>query len=383
MDKSGIFDRSKYNKKTLDTFEIMAAYFVDIYYNHLYHEAKKLRTNNNVSSITEGYKHALNAFMQGIENPKLYKKTLVGIHGYFELSGFSSMTFSECIERMTVEFIPQDYYSSVTKPQKTSLLKHVLSQSNKQFIEKLVRKFLHLIIDNHMDEDNTRILQDEFIDVLIMERENVYHLFISAQTKTTKSTVNSSTVDAMKNEIKGLYKEKFELKKTSNIMKKIIIKKDETVKQLMEEISELKDENIELVDKVNQLENTINELKSTQSIQTTQFMQPMSIPHNISLDNIFNADNMSKFPPNSQVNITHQSNSSEYMPITPNVENTLDDIDIEDPGRKVNRDITEFLNEVENNNATEREAKSDKASDTETEKKDDVEISNFFDLEDF
>ena len=31
-----IFDRNNYKKKTLDTFEILAAYFVDIYYNHVY-----------------------------------------------------------------------------------------------------------------------------------------------------------------------------------------------------------------------------------------------------------------------------------------------------------------------------------------------------------
>ena len=61
--KERILDRNNYSKKTLDTFEILAAYFIDIYYNHLYIEGNKLKTEKNVSSITEGYKHALNAFL--------------------------------------------------------------------------------------------------------------------------------------------------------------------------------------------------------------------------------------------------------------------------------------------------------------------------------
>ena len=118
-----IFDRNNYQKKTMDCFEVMGAYFVDIYYNHLFIEGKKLRTNKSASSITEGYKHALNAFLQGVENPKTYKKILVGIHSFFISSGFTSISFSDCIERVTEEFIPKDYFASVSKQQKISILK--------------------------------------------------------------------------------------------------------------------------------------------------------------------------------------------------------------------------------------------------------------------
>jgi cell division protein FtsB len=222
-----IFDKSNYKKKTLDTFEILGAYFVDIYYNHLYIEAKKLRTSGSVSSITEGYKHTLNAFLQGVENPKLYKKTLMGIHTYFVSSGLTSISFAECIERITEEFIPQDYYNSVSKIQKTSILKLVISQSNKAMIEKIARRFLNLIIDNHDEVANIRVLQDEFIDVLILEREGIYHRFISTQTKTaTVSHSSTQLIETMRTEIKKLCAEKYDLKKMVTNLKKIIIKKE-------------------------------------------------------------------------------------------------------------------------------------------------------------
>jgi hypothetical protein len=222
-----ILDRSQYTKKTLDTFEIISSYFVDIYINHLYLEAKKFKTDKRVKSITEGYKHTLNAFIQGIDNPKLYKKTLLGIHNLFVASGFN-ITFSECIQRINQEFIPVDYYESISKTQQVAILKLVINQSNKEFIEKIVRKFLVMIIDNHDDVDNIRILQDEFIDILMLERENLYNKFIITKTKSKSGGegVSPVLVEKMKNEIKSLCKEKYDLKKSNLEMKKSILRKD-------------------------------------------------------------------------------------------------------------------------------------------------------------
>lgn len=226
-------------KKTLDTFEIITAYFVDIFYNHLFLEAKKLRTNKSVDSITEGYKHALNAFLQGIENPKLYKKTLVGIHSFFISSGFNSITFAECIERITMEFIPKNYYSTVSNQQKISILKLVICQSNKAFVENLVKKFLSMIIDNHNEPDNIRVLQDKFIDILMLERENLFNRFVSTQ-KNVKSSPHNALTEAMQNEIKKLCKEKFELKKLTTDMKKIILKKETELQNSLVQLNRYK-----------------------------------------------------------------------------------------------------------------------------------------------
>lgn len=261
MSSVRIFDRNNYQKKTLDTFEILAAYFVDIYYNHLYIEAKKLRTNNSVKSITEGYKHTLNAFLLGVENPKLYKKTLVGIHSFFISSGFTSMSFTECIERITGEFIPSDYYASVSKQQKVSILKLVICQSNKSVVEKIVRKFLSLIIDNHDDADNIRILQDEYIDLLMVEREGIYHKFISTQAKNSKTAnINIVMVESMQNEIKTLCKEKFELKKITTSLKKIILSKEYELREKRTIIETLTNNNNELKNEIS--ESSLNKIQN-------------------------------------------------------------------------------------------------------------------------
>jgi predicted nuclease with TOPRIM domain len=297
MNNISIFDRTRYNKKTIETFEILAAYFVDIYYNHLYIEGKNLWTNKNSPNITEGYKHALNAFLQGIENPKLYKKTLTAIHTYFESSGYISITFTNCIERITEEFIPKDFQESVTKQQKISILRKVILDANKEFIEKLVKKFLSSVIDNHNDVDNARILQDEFIDILILQRENIYHLFISAQTKTSHGGgVSAIAFDKMRQEIKSLINERLTLNKIIIGLKKIIIKKDNEVKEALENSKELFDINAKLEYELQQLQENYNDLlEKYENMQNAGGSSSQNLPsitdNNVS--NIGESSNMS------------------------------------------------------------------------------------------
>lgn len=373
MEKSGIFDRNNYSKKTLDTFEILAAYFIDIYYNHLYIEAKKLRTNKSVNSITEGYKHALNAYMQGIENPKLYKKTLSGIHSYFETAGFGTITFSECIERITVEFIPRDYYSAVTKTQKTSLLKHVLCQSNKVFIEKMVKKFLALIIDNRKDLDNARILQDEFIDVLILERESVYHLFIGAQTKSAKKDASPVIIDSLRKEIKKLYTEKFELKKQNTLIKKLVLKKEDEINSFRNAYSELKNnfdtvqeesnelirKNSELLHRAAELEHALHAQAHSRNVDygpSFGMTNPHSYPiyprdlHQLKIsgDTSNNTDDQHQgsYEENDEENNVEESSNADNKEDSNNAEN--EEEYKEDVGRKINKEIISALKDIEN-----------------------------------
>ena len=236
-----IFDRQNYSQKTIENFEIMSAYYVDIFYNHLYTEAKKLKVSGSVSSITEGYKHTLNAFLMGLTNPKLYKKSIIGMHHYFITIGFASISFSACVDKLTNEFVPSDYYNSLTSTQKMGVLRMIINQSIKNFIKKIVDEHMSKIMDNHSEKDNVRILQDDFIDCLIMEREGMYQRFIATQTKTNKNeTVNRLLAEKMQNEIKRLVKEKYEQQKQIAILKKAYSIKKQSENKLLETLNELK-----------------------------------------------------------------------------------------------------------------------------------------------
>jgi hypothetical protein len=255
-----LFDKQNYSPKTLENFEIMSAYYVDIFYNHLYIEAKKLKATGNVASITEGYKHTLNAFLKGLDNPKLYKKSIVGMHHYFISIGYASISFAKCIDRLTKEFIPLDYFASLTVTQKMGVLRMVLNQSLKMFIKKIVDDHMAKIIDFHMEKDNVRILQDELIDCFILEREGMYQRFIAENTKTNKNeTVNRLLAEKMQTEIKRLVREKYDQQKQILILKKIIMKRknhDEKYKEIMgglqSEISLLKQQKYQQQQQIDQ-----------------------------------------------------------------------------------------------------------------------------------
>ncbi len=249
MNNVRILDKSTYPKKTLETFEMIAAYYVDLFYNHLYFEAKNLRNNKVVSSVTEGYKHTLTSFLQGIEDPKLYKKSLLAMHTFFIENGFSSITFTQCTERVIMEFIPEDYYESVVNSKKNAILRIVLTRVNKNFILKLITNFLGMIIDQHNEPDNTRILQDEFIDLLLIEKESMYKRFVVGKAGISSNLSKKQEIlESFQKEIKLLCAEKYELRKHTNMLKKIIIAKEEKLQQSLA--------------KINQLNDTINELKS-------------------------------------------------------------------------------------------------------------------------
>jgi hypothetical protein len=216
-----LFDKSNYGQKTLETYEIISAYYIDILYNHLYIEAKKLKVNKNVASITEGYKHALNAFLKSLDNAELYKKNISGLHHFFITLGFSSLTFSKCIDNITKEFIPTDYFASLSSSQKMGILKTVISNTSRNFIKKIVESYMVKVIDHHTDKENVRLMQDDFIECLILEREMFFQKFIGERTSTK---VDNGIVIKMQNEISRLLKEKYELQKTNLMLKKLVVR---------------------------------------------------------------------------------------------------------------------------------------------------------------
>ena len=259
MGENSILDRHNYNTKTKEVYEIMAAYYVDIFYNHLYNEAKKLKEGGSVSSITDGYKHTLNAFLKSLTNAKLYNKNIIGIHNYYINIGFASISFAKCVDKLTAEFIPTDYTNSLSSTQKMGVLRMVINQSMKVFIRNIVDNHIAKIIDNHTDRDNVRILQDILVDCFILEREGMYQRFIADKTKTNKDeTVNRLIAEKMQTEIKKLIKEKYESKKHILMLKKAYIIKKESENKKNEIIAELQTTIQSFQQKINHLKSQNN-----------------------------------------------------------------------------------------------------------------------------
>ncbi len=204
-----LFDRSSYSSTTVSVFQVVGAYFVDIYYNHLYTEAVKFKTDGKASSVTEGYRHATFAFLSALDNkakgykPENYNKLLQGINEYFIFwTNFSSLTISECIDKIVREFVPADYFASLNKEQKRNILRQMLIDSIREFTKIVIGEFLGAIIDNHGETANVEALKEKMVDVFILQRETLFHKFIDCRAGgKPDEKVDKRFLDKLRNEV--------------------------------------------------------------------------------------------------------------------------------------------------------------------------------------
>ena len=219
-----MFKKGNYSKRTLSTFEIVASFIVDLYYNHFYQEAKKIRIDRRVDSVTDGYKHAIKAYLSSLENPEAYKKTIVGIHKYYyTTTGFSNISFHECVDEIVKQFVPSDLFESTTNQQRDGLLHKVLLNSVRQFSsDVLCSNILDSIIDNHSDVSIVRTMQNKMIESLMFEREKIFQDIFNVSNKPRGGNNKDFTVVMkMKNRYNKL------LKKNISNIKEIKVKKIE------------------------------------------------------------------------------------------------------------------------------------------------------------
>ncbi len=204
-----LFDRSSYSSTTISTYQIVGAYFVDVYYNHLYTEAIKFKTDGKVVSVTEGYRHATFAFLSALDNKakgyraEHYNKLLQGINEYFIFwTTYSGLTLSDCIDKIVKEFVPADYFQSLTKEQKRNILRTILIDSIRDFTKIVIGEFLGAIIDNHDETANVEALKEKIVDIFIMRRETMFHKFLDCRSggKPTGETVDKKFLEKLRSD---------------------------------------------------------------------------------------------------------------------------------------------------------------------------------------
>lgn len=241
-----VLDRSSYSTTTMSTYQLLAAYIVNIYYNHLYVEGIKMKNDKTspVTSVTEGYKHSVLAFLSAIDNKsKTYKarhyaQLLTGINQYFTAwTSFSTLTLSDCINKIVIEFVPSDYFASLNKDQLRNILRMVLTNVIREFSKSVIVNFLSGIIDNHKEPANVEALKERMVDLLIMEREGFYNKFLSRSAGKKSETVDKAIAVKMRHEIKRLQKSRTVLAEEN---KKLKQENTTRVKQLQQLIHKYK-----------------------------------------------------------------------------------------------------------------------------------------------
>lgn len=236
--QSRILDRSQYDSKTIAVFDLISAYFTDIFYNHLYDQAKNAKNSGTVPSITSGYKNALTAWNTGLSKTYFYTETIRGIYNWIiNYTKIPALTYNDCINKIVIEFVPTDYFEQLSNNQKTGLLKRIISNLNKVSIKKIHNEYMDLVIDNRTRE-NADIIKDLMLDTLLFEKESMYQKFVAMQTAGATNS-KDTMIEKMTLEIKRLIQEKCEKDVMIKNLKSIIIKNHATIEKLTETIADL------------------------------------------------------------------------------------------------------------------------------------------------
>jgi hypothetical protein len=175
-----MYNSSNYESQTVDTFEILGGFVINIFYNHIYDKACELHTYGKASSKTEAYKLTCRTYLRHFSNTSLFKQTLKNINEYFNLhSPIPLISYSDWVDRITKEFVPSDFWSSLSSSQKDHLLGILIEDIYKKFsIVMMSPRGLEMVIDNHKNKSNITFLQDRMLTVMIEVREHIYSKFV-------------------------------------------------------------------------------------------------------------------------------------------------------------------------------------------------------------
>lgn len=205
-------DRNHYSHNTLFVFNNIATYIADLYYNHLYFQAKKFKCDRpqEIKTITDGYKHAIYALVTAFGeksrryNPEHYNRILISITDVFKVRGTAVLTINDCIDVITKELIPNDYFESIERIKRGGILKKILLSVIKETGTLVYDEFLVDIIDHHDEPSNIIAIRDRIVDLLLLQREQVYHQFLSANSDNSGEKVDKSLAIKLQSEIKQL-----------------------------------------------------------------------------------------------------------------------------------------------------------------------------------
>lgn len=183
-------NKHHYSKKAISTFEIIGSYFVDVFYNYLYLNADKTHrySSGGKTTLTEEYINSVKAYIVGVsENAKYYQKTVIGVlEQYRTHTKYNTITLNDFINRTLEQFLPEEHFSVLTDTDKEFFFSKIITNTVNGFARKILKKeMLEMIIDDHMNEENTRFWLDEIVDIQVLERESLFNHF-------TKQTMRAS-----------------------------------------------------------------------------------------------------------------------------------------------------------------------------------------------
>lgn len=204
-----------HNPRLMSTYEILGSYFVDIFYNVIYHSARQRAGPE--YSLTDEYCRQVQVYITAVKTSRDdFRKTLNGLYHYYqtETRYGSGLSFHEFVEKIVPNFVPEEYYANFATEHKDDMLGKIivdLIASLGAFATS--PEILPKIIDLHDKEPalTIRRMQDRAISYLHGVRTEIHNRFL-CKIGQAKETVSIECVDELRKEIKSQVRQKCQLK---------------------------------------------------------------------------------------------------------------------------------------------------------------------------
>ncbi|NBQ43903.1 MAG: hypothetical protein EBU23_15925, partial [Mycobacteriaceae bacterium] len=198
--------------KVISVFEIVASFFVDCFFNHVWHSAKTSVAGG--SSLTDEYVRRIQAFVSGTKNDsRCYSEVVQGVHHYFtNTTRFTTLSFAEFVDKVVGVCAPAEYFRQFTSADKDELLGSVICDLVANLAATVTRpEMLRRVIDDHAraPEVTVRMLQDAAVGALVAKRGALHNKFLHKMGQ-ARDSVPLDVVEDMKKALRRLVREKAE-----------------------------------------------------------------------------------------------------------------------------------------------------------------------------
>lgn len=254
------------DKQTIYLFEIIGSFFTDIFFNHIYVNAKIKVPKE--SSLIDEYIKKLQLYLIGIKNNQdCYLSVMQNLVKYYNTVTKSKLDYNSFVSLIITKCIPPIFVEQFTTFNKQEIVSNIICDLVSNLATYIASPNIinHVVIEHTLyAEDTIRMLQDYSIHLLVVKKLNILNKFLK-ETGEVKEDTNDNILVII------------ELKK---VIKQILTEKNEVIEQnneLKSEIEKMKKIELKLRKMINLLQSLINAQSKGIDIGIQQYLHEPAI----------------------------------------------------------------------------------------------------------
>lgn len=171
-------------RKTIveSTFELLAGYIVNRFYNDIYVHATENFNRNSGVSITTCYVRLISTYARAIDDAQFIPQEIKLLHEFYqEKTAFSTISLREMEDKICCCFVPPDHFSAMTAHDKDRVTVDILAHMIKLTAHIIINGgMMSAVIDDRANSQmHVRKIMDMNVNWLSEKRENLYKKFAS------------------------------------------------------------------------------------------------------------------------------------------------------------------------------------------------------------